>query len=207
MDPIVKLFATPSLVEILNLFLLNPEEEFYQSDIVKKTNKALMQVQRALKTLKEIGLISSIQHDRMVYYRAVRSHPAFEDLKHLFLKTLSLGESVRQALRPFNDKIHSAFIFGSVAKGNESLDSDLDLCLIADLTLLELAKALGPLSRKLKRELNPVIFKRSEFQKRILEKDHFLIEVVAAPKLWIIGNEDEFKQLVKRRKTKASQNL
>ena len=49
MDSIVKLFANPSLVEILTLFLLNPEEEFYQSDIVKKTHKALMQVQRALK--------------------------------------------------------------------------------------------------------------------------------------------------------------
>jgi len=93
MDPLVKLFANPSLVEILNLFLLNPEEEFYQSDIAKKTNKALMQVQRPLKTLKEIGLISSVQRGRMVYYQAVRTHPAFEDLKRLFLKTLSLGES------------------------------------------------------------------------------------------------------------------
>ena len=204
MDSIVKLFANPSLVEILTLFLLNPEDEFYQSDIVKKTNKALMQVQRALKTLKGIGLISSIPHGRMIYYRAVRSHPAFEDLKHLFLKTLSLGESVRQALRPFSDKIHSTFIFGSVAKGNESLDSDIDLFIIADLTLRELSKALSPLSKKLHRELNPVIFKRSEFQKRISGKDHFLIEVMSAPKLWIIGNENELKQLVKRRKIKTS---
>lgn len=203
MDPIIKLFANPSLVEILNLFLLNPEAEFYQSDIAKKTNKALMQVQRALKTLKEIGLISSAQQGRMVYYRAVRSHPAFEDLKHLFLKTVSLGESVRQSLSTFGDKIHSAFIFGSIAKGNESLDSDIDLFIIADLTLLELVKALSPLLKTLKRELNPTIFKPSEFQERILQKDHFLLEVIASPKLWIIGNETELKQLVKRRKTQA----
>lgn len=207
MDPLVKLFANPSLVEILNLFLLNPEEEFYQSDIAKKTNKALMQVQRSLKILKEIGLISSIQRGRMVYYRAVRTHPAFEDLKRLFLKTLSLGESIRQALRPFCDKIHSAFIFGSVAKGDESLDSDIDLFIIADLTLRELSKALSPLSKKFRRELNPVIFNQSEFQKKISKKDHFLIEVMGTPKLWIIGNENDLKQLAKRRKTKASQDL
>jgi len=204
MNPLIKLFANPSLVEILSLFLLNPQEEFYQSDIAKKTNKALMQVQRSLKILKEIGLISLTRRGRMIYYQAVKTHPAFEDLKHLFLKTLSLGESVRQALRPLNDKIHSAFIFGSVAKDEESLDSDIDLCIIADLTLRELVKVLSPLSKKLKRELNPVIFKQSEFQKRILGKDHFLIEVIASPKLWIIGNENELKQLVKRRKTKAS---
>lgn len=204
MNPLVKLFANASLVDILNLFLLNPETEFYQSDIAKKTNKALMQVQRTLKILKEIGLISSVQKGRMVYYRAVRSHPAFKDLKHLFLKSVSLGESVRQALTPFGNKILSAFIFGSVAKGNESLDSDIDLFIIADLTLFELVKALSPLSKNLKRELNPTIFKQSEFQERILKKDHFLLQVIASPKLWIIGNEKKFKQLVKRRNNQTS---
>ena len=55
MTPFLKLFANPSLAETLGLFLLNPEKEFYQSDIVKKTGHALMQVQRALKILEEIG--------------------------------------------------------------------------------------------------------------------------------------------------------
>lgn len=204
MNPLIKLFANPSLVEVLNLFLLNPEEEFYQSDIAKKTDKALMQVQRALKILKEIGLISSKQRGRMVYYKAIRSHPAFDDLKNLFLKTIALGESIRQALTPLSKKICSAFIFGSVAKGSESLDSDIDLFIIADFTLRELSKALSPLSKKLRRELNPVIFNSQEFQKRISEKDHFLLEIISAPKLWIIGNENELKQLVKGRKAKAS---
>lgn len=204
MSPIVKLFATPTLAEILNLFLQNPEEEFYQSDIVKKAAKALMQVQRVLKTLKEVGLISSVHRGRMVYYRAVKSHPAFEDLKNLFLKTISLGDGIRHALMPFQDKISFAFIFGSVARGDESLDSDIDLFIIADLTLRELSKALGPLSRGLQKELNPVLFGPHEFQKRISKKDHFLIKVLDAPKLWIMGNENELKQLVKRRKAKGT---
>ena len=204
MNGIVKLFATPTLAEILSLFLLNPQEEFYQSDIAKKTEKALMQVQRALKTLKEVGLISSVQHGRMVYYKVVRNHPAFEDLKSLFLKTISLGEGVRQALMPFQDKISFAFIFGSVARGDESFDSDIDLFIIADLTLRELSKALGPLSKGLRRELNPVLFGTDEYRKRISQKDHFLLKVLSSPKLWIIGNENNLKQLVKGRQAKSS---
>ncbi len=204
MDPILKLFANPTLVKILSLFLVNPEEEFYQADIAKKTDKALMQVQRGLKILKEIGLISSIQRGRMVYYKAVRTHPVFEDLKKLFLKTIALGEGIHQALAPFQKKINLVFIFGSVAKGDESVDSDIDLFIIGDLTLRELSKSLIPLSKRLQRELNPVVFGQSEFQKRISEKDHFLIEVINSPKLWIIGNEHEFKQMVKRRKVKRA---
>lgn len=197
MNSILKLFANPTLAEILSLFLLNPEDEFYQSDIARKTDKALMQVQRALKTLKEIGLISSAHSGRMIYYRIVKDHPAFEDLKNLFLKTIALGEGIRRSLLPFQNKVCLAFIFGSVASSNESAISDIDLFVIADLTLRELSKALAPLSRGLHRELNPVIFDKKEFQKRISTKDHFLIKVLSSPKIWIIGNDNDLKHLVK----------
>ncbi len=204
MSSFFKLFANPGLVEVLSLFLLNPEEEFYQTEIANKTEHALMQVQRALKTLKELGLISSVQHGKMVYYKALRGHYAFEDLKSLFLKTVAFGETIRRELAPFQSKIHAAFIFGSVARGDESLDSDIDLFIFADLTLREFSKVLGPLSKKLGRELNPVIFSTAEFQNRISQKDHFLVELVSSPKLWIIGNEDHFNQLVKRGKVKTT---
>src|SRR4029077_10139773 len=109
MNPVVKLFANPTLVDILSLFLQNSEEELYQADIVKKTGKALMQVQRALKTLQEVGLISSCQRGRQVFYKAVKSHPIFEDLKKLFLKTVSLGDNICHALKPVKKKIYYAF--------------------------------------------------------------------------------------------------
>ena len=57
---------------------------------------------------------------------------------------------------PFHNKINAAFIFGSIARGDESTDSDIDLFIIADLTLRELSKALGPLSKELQRKSNPV---------------------------------------------------
>ncbi|MBS3905038.1 MAG: nucleotidyltransferase domain-containing protein [Simkania sp.] len=204
MSSLFKLFANPTLVETLSLFLLNPEEEFYQSLLVRKTGKALMQVQRALKTLKEVGLIASEHQGRMVYYKAVKTHPIFQDLKKMFLKTVSLGEGIRRALLPIQNKISIAFIFGSVAKDTESLDSDIDLFIVGDLTLRELIKSLSPFSKGLQRELNPVIFETLEFKKRVLEKDHFLVEVIGSPKLWILGNENDLKRLVKGRKTKGS---
>lgn len=201
MNTFLKLFANPSLAETLGLFLLNPEEEFYQSDIVKKTGHALMQVQRALRILEEIGLISSVKRGRMVYYKTVRTHPGFEDLKNLFFKTVGLGENIRAALAPVLNKIDYVFIFGSVAKNEESITSDIDLFIIAKIGLRELTKFLSPLGRGLQRELNLVVFDPNEFQKRVLNKDHFLEEMIDSKKIWIIGGENEFKKLVKRRET------
>jgi predicted nucleotidyltransferase len=201
MDPITKLFANSTLVEVLGLFLQSPEEEFYQTEIAQKTQKALMQVQRSLKTLQDIGLISFVKRGKMIYYKAVRDHPAFEDLKRLFFKTVILGDTIRASLLPLKNRIRLAFIFGSVARGEESVESDIDLFLVADISLRDLSKVFGPLSKQLQRELNPVIVGPDEIKKRLLKKDHFLLQVMESPKLWIIGDENEFRSLGKRRKT------
>jgi predicted nucleotidyltransferase len=122
----------------------------------------------------------------------------------MLLKTVALGDAIRLALTPLDNKIRYAFIFGSIAQGTESVDSDIDLFLLGDCSLRELSKALSPLSKKLKRELNPVLFGLSEFKKRLSQKDHFLLEVMSKSKIWITGDEDEFDQMVGGRKIKKA---
>ncbi len=199
MNPIVKLFSNSTLVDVLSLFLQNADEEFYQADVVNKTGKSLMQVQRALKTLEEVGLISSSRRGKLVFYKAIKRHAIFDDLKKLFLKTVAIGDSVRQAIKPLSNKIKYLFIFGSLAKGVETIESDIDLFVIGELSLRDLSKAIGVLSRKLTREINPVLFTISEFKKRLSQNDHFLLEVITNPKIWIVGDESEFDKMVKGR--------
>lgn len=199
MNPIVKLFSNSTLVDVLSLFLQNADEEFYQADVVNKTAKSLMQVQRALKTLEEVGLISSSRRGKLVFYKAIKRHAIFDDLKKLFLKTVAIGDSVRQAIKPLSNKIKYLFIFGSLAKGVETIESDIDLFVIGELSLRDLSKAIGVLSRKLTREINPVLFSISEFKKRLSQNDHFLLEVITNPKIWIVGDESEFDKMVKGR--------
>ena len=204
MNPILKLFANRALPEILNILLLNADEEFYQADLAKKTNQALIQIQRATKTLEFIGLITSTKKGRMIYYKAVKNHPAFEDLKRLFFKTLSIGAQIQHALHSLKTEIDLAFIFGSVAKNNETTDSDIDLFIVSNLPLRKITSLLGPLSKELQKELNPVVFESTEFQNKISKNDHFLLQLLESPKIWIIGNDTLLKQMVKGRQTKAS---
>ncbi len=140
----------------------------------------------------------------MVYYKAVQSHPVFDELKKIFLKTTSFSESIKQALLPFQNNILAAFIFGSIAKGNESTDSDIDLFILANVTLREITKALNPLSKDLQRELNPVVFAPEEFQNKTSKNDHFLLEILKTPKLWIIGNDKILDQMTAGRQVKET---
>lgn len=197
MNPLAHLFSSEVLAEILCLFFLNPREEFYQSRIVKETGKGLIQVQRSLKRLEKTGLISSERKGRMVYYKSEPSHPAFEDLKRAFLKTLAFGTPLRSSLGA-NEKIELACIFGSVAQGMENKESDIDILIVSDLNLEQLSKMIGPLSRKINRELNAVFLTQKDFLKKNFSNDYFIREIVEKPKIWLIGNDQELARLLER---------
>ena len=166
LSSLAELFPNPSLVEVLSLFLLHPDEEFYQRGIAETTGNALLQVQRALKRIERTGLVTKTKRGNIVYYKAERLHPAFEDLKRVFLKTVALGDVLREALAPLADRVKLAFIFGSLAQGRETAQSDIDLFLVGELSLRETTKILGPVTAELGREFNPVVYSPKNSRKR-----------------------------------------
>lgn len=196
---LAELFPNPALVEVLALFLLHPEEEIYQRRIAERTGNALRQVQRALQRIERAGLLTKARRGNMVYYRAERGHPAFEDLKRAFLKTVALGDVLREALAPLADKLRLAFIFGSLAQGRETAQSDIDLFLVGNISRREATEVFGAMGPDLGREFNPVVYPTEEFREKAREKHHFVTEVIGSPKIWLIGNDHELGKLVERR--------
>lgn len=195
LSTLAELFPNPALVEVLSLFLLHPENEFYQRGIAEATGGALRQVQRALKRIERAGLVSKTKRGNMVYYKAERTHPAFEDLKRVFLKTVALGDALREALAPLVNKVKLAFIFGSLAQGKETAQSDIDLFMVGELSLRETTKVLGSIVPELGREFNPVVYPTKEFKKKAQKNHHFIAEVIKGPKIWLVGNVDELAKL------------
>ena len=82
--------------------------------------------------------------------------------------------------------IDQAFVYGSIAKGNEDADSDVDLMILTDeLTYSEVMSILEPCERRLQRVINPAIYTRQEFNKKKGTRS-FLKRVMEQPKLWLI---------------------
>lgn len=195
MTSFAALFPSPVMVDVLCFFLTHPEEEVYQRSLAEKTGHSLAQVQYALERIEEAGLVTKKKSGNRLYYKAERSHPAFEDLKRAFLKTVALGDVIREALKPLEKKIQFAFVYGSIATGQDRPDSDIDLLLIGSVSLKDIANAMADLSEKLKREVNPVNYTRETFVERVKEGNRFTLELLETPKIWLMGNEDEFARL------------
>jgi predicted nucleotidyltransferase len=193
---LAKLFPNPTVLDVLSALLLHPETEFYQRELADRTGSTLLQVQRALRRIEAAGLVTRTRRGNRVYYAVERHHPVFEDLKRIALKTVGLGDSLREVLKPFRDKIRLAFVFGSFAAGTETASSDVDLLLVGELTSRQASRSLGPLGRELSREFNPVIYPAKEFRQKAKQGNRFVQELVAGPKVWLMGTSDDLADIV-----------
>ncbi|HQN66654.1 MAG TPA: nucleotidyltransferase domain-containing protein [Smithellaceae bacterium] len=176
-----------------NLFGVE-KQSLHLREIERRTGFAVGTVQQEIKKLLRLDIITRIKNGNRSYYKANTNHPLYPEIRNLVLKTNGLADLLKQALSA-ELKIKIAFVFGSFARKEEKAASDIDLMVIGDIGLRKLTGLLMDVSEKLGREINPYRLTESEFIKRKKEKDHFLQEVLASPKIFITGTEDELEAM------------
>ena len=193
---ITALFPNPTLLDVLSLLMLHPDSSFYQREISERVSSSLLQAQRALRRIESAGLVVKQRRGNRIYYSADHRHPAFKDFRKLLLKTVALGDYLRDALSGIDGKIQLAFVFGSIAAGSESAVSDIDLFVVGDVSSRQISATLGPLGKKLGREFNAVQYTEKELRKKVRSGNHFIKELLPTSKIWLLGSEDEFAKMV-----------
>jgi len=167
--------------------MLEPEREYYQRELQRLTGAHLRQLQRDLERLQRSGLVVRRVHGNRTYYRVVPAHPAFADLRAAIMKTIGLGDELRGALAGLGAVL--AFVYGSLARGDDVVGSDVDVLIVGSASRREVATALADAARSSGRELNPVIVAPADFTARWREGDHFILSVLAGPRIWLVGDE------------------
>jgi predicted nucleotidyltransferase len=189
-----ELFSSKARIEILKLFLFNPETRYYMRQISKLSEQSIRGVQREIEKLKKIGLLEESIEGNRNYYQVNKNCAIYEELKRIFLKTVGFGETLRKHLERTKD-IKIAFIYGSFARGEENASSDIDLLVIGSISAKKLSGLLSKPKKELGREVNYAVYSIQECRKRIREKDHFLKEVLGKEKIFLIGNDEELKAI------------
>lgn len=187
------------MTDLLSIFSLHPEKEFYQRELARLTGNPLYLVQRELARIERADIIRKEKRGNRVYYAARNDTPAFRDLRRFFIKTIALGDRLSEVLSPLSSKIDFAFIYGSIAAGDAKAESDIDILVVGQTGLKEISRILGPASRELGREINPTAYSFDEFRKRISGSNSFIESVVSSDKIWLIGDPDNLAGLVRQR--------
>lgn len=180
---------------VLALLFGQPDKAFYAREIIAAAGSGASQVQKELDQLTRAGVLTRERRGNQVYFRVNQDAPVFAELSGLVAKTFGIAELMRAALAPLRDLIESAFIYGSVARGEHHASSDIDVFLVGDILLSQLALPLSEAETKLGRQVSTTILDRKEFASRLKKRDHFVSKVLAGPKVFLIGDEVHLKDL------------
>jgi predicted nucleotidyltransferase len=172
-----------------------PDSTFFVRQLARHIDGSAGTVQRELATLTVSGLILREDRENQVLYRANRAHPIFAELHSLLAKTTGVFHMLREAFTPLAERIEYAFVYGSFAKGEEKAESDVDLMVIGEVTLDVLLEKVSTVECVLKRSVNPTIFARQELRRKIHSGNHFLKAVQGGPLVFLIGQENEFRDI------------
>lgn len=167
-----------------------PDRSFYANEVIALAQSGTGAVQRELADLSAAGLLTVRKQGNQKHFQANAQSPVFAELRGLVLKTVGLADVLREALAPLAAQITQAFVFGSMAKQQDSAASDVDLLLVSDtLGYGDVLAALEAAMQRLGRTINPALYTAADFQARRASDNAFINRVMQQPKIWLIGQE------------------
>lgn len=184
---------------VLGLLFLRPDESFHGREVARRTGFPAGTITRELRKLADVGLLERESRGNQILYRANRASPVFEEVAGILRKTSGMADELSRALAPLAESIHVAFVFGSMASGNQQQGSDIDVLVIGAADFGSVVDVLYPLQRTLGREINPKVFSLSEWNAKIAAKNAFTSDVLEKPKLFLIGSHDELAELGRKK--------
>ena len=193
MTDLVQVVSSRVKAEIFRLLFGLRQPELHLREIVRQSGLSLGTVQQELKGLAAAGIVKARRDGNRVCFSANPDHPVHRELSALVLKTNGLAGVLAKALQ--DKAVNLAFVFGSIARGETRAESDVDLMLIGSVGLRRLTALLSGVAEIVGREINPHILTPDEFCERKKNRDHFITSVLASPRIFVKGNEDELEAM------------
>ena len=177
---------TKTQQQVLGLLYGNPDRSYYLNEVVRLAGMGKGTVRRELEKLTSSGLLMVSRQGNQNHYQANKSCPIFAELKIIIQKTFGVVGVLQTALDNLLPELEQAFIYGSIAKGSEHNQSDIDLMLVGEnLRYGEVMELLANAEQQLGRTINPTLYTPQDFRKRVEAKQSFITRVMEQPRLWL----------------------
>lgn len=183
---------TDSQAKVYAWLFGQPERSYHLSELRRLSGLGSASLQREVNRLVDAGLVTSERVGNLRCFQANPASPVQAELVALTRKTLGAVPLLRQALAPLAAQLHTAYIYGSVARQTDTAHSDIDLMLVGtDVGLADVLPLLLPLEPSLGRKINPSLYTPEQYAKRLQEPDSFIQRVLAQPTLVLWPLPDE----------------
>lgn len=183
------LITSKSRIKLLTVFLNTPYEMYHVRECVRRTGDEINAVRRELQFLEKKGIFTKEQRANRVYYQLDKTYPFYYDLLTIGAKTIGLGDEVLKN-RVKLGKIKYAMFSGRFVRRNKKSPEDVDVLVVGDVVLPELALLIRHEEARLGVEINYAPMTEQEFVFRKQRNDPFIIGILTGIRVMIIGDEE-----------------
>jgi hypothetical protein len=157
-----KIITSETRVKLLLKFFLNPNTRAYLRQLAKDFNESTNGIRIELNRLSEAKILTSYTEGRNKIYKANASHPLFEELRNIVLKSTGIDKVISDILKKIG-KLELAFIRGDYATGKDS--GLIDLILVGDgLNMTELERVRVKTEILIGRKISTVVLYPTEYE-------------------------------------------
>ena len=150
-------FLTPKVLTVLEFFLFDPMNEYYEREVARKTNVSRASAHKILVMLASEDFLSRQERGRMRMYRLNVKDPTVKQLK-IAVNTFALKKLV-DSLKSCSRRV---VLFGSCSQGTDTKESDVDLLIVAA-EKEPVSKLLSDFNRGSDRKIAPIVVDMNEF--------------------------------------------
>ena len=174
---------TTTQQRLLGLLYGQPDRSFYFKEVLRRTGMGVATIKRELDRMVGAGILTRKKIGNQHHYQANPACPIHDELSAIVLKTLGVAGPIQAALKPLSDRIDQAFVYGSTASGKAGPDSDIDLLVIGEVSLSEIAQALYSAQEALEREINPRVYNQAEWARLVKSGSKYAREILDKPRI------------------------
>lgn len=178
--------------KLLVLYFSNPEKEFYLRELERLIGFSVGNIRRELKRMESNGVFRKREKGNLLYYSLNQKYYLYNELKNIIFKTIGIEKTLKEMLVKVKG-VRTAFIYGSFAREEESVDSDIDLFLIGSLNEVSFIKGLKLVEAQTKRVINYTIYTAQEFRTKMELNDSFIKDIMKNPKIFLVGTQNELR--------------
>jgi len=171
---------------LLRYYFTNPTARLHVRDLAQRLDVDPSNLSKELRHLESEGLFTSETSGRQKYFLLNRKYPLFTEVRRIVAKTIGTTPLLAESLQRI-DGIQEAYLYGSFARNQQDVASDIDVIVIGNPKGTILAEAIRALERQLGCEINYTVLTRKEFDSRRARKDALLEDIWHNERFSLVG--------------------
>jgi len=185
------LFISKTRVKLFEIFLSDPNQMYHVRDLVRKADEEINAVRRELARMERVGMVKKEPRGNRLYYWFRHDYVFYSDLLSLVAKSTGLGAAIIKNKAKLGSVSLVMLSTKFVKHQNRKNPEDVDLLIVGNIVLPELAALIKAEETKREQAINYTPMTEDELKFRRTRRDPFLLSILMNSRVIVSGDEDD----------------